>query len=194
MKLASPWNTLAGREWIDRRAPLTLSTPSRRREAWCALLAEHVPATTRTELAAEAGVDRSTLRRWLAVAADLPELALLLAPAPDGGNSSRVPARGTSLLFRSGEPRTSRPPRPRAAVAPWSGYAGRRLLREAAPGPVEADQRSAWLALVREALEEAASLDELAVLLGISRRTAARWSAWLRREGVTRATRRRRGA
>jgi len=182
MRLTDPWNTLAAREWFDRRAPRTLSTPSRRREAWCALLAEHVPATTRTELAAEAGVDRSTLRRWLAVAVDLPELAEvapLLAPLP------------TRRLLGAPPPRR---PRLAAAVAPWEGYAGRRLLREAAPGPVEADQRSAWLALVREALDEATSLDELAVLLGVSRRTAARWSAWLRREGVTRATRRRLGA
>jgi hypothetical protein len=182
MRLTDPWNTLAAREWFDRRAPLAISTSTRRREAWCALLEEHVPATTRTELAAEARVDRSTLRRWLAVAVDLPELAEvahLLAPLP------------TRRLLGAPPPRR---PRLAAAVAPWEGYAGRRLLREAAPATAATDPRGAWIALAREALDEAATLDELSALLGVSRRTASRWSRWLRREGVTRATRRRRSA
>lgn len=80
----APWNTPAGREWLDLRTTLTISTPSRRREAWSDLLvAAAAVAPTRAGVAAALGIDRATLRHWLVVANALPELAL---PAPRPGS------------------------------------------------------------------------------------------------------------
>jgi len=173
-----PWNTPAGREWLDLRTPLTISTPSRRREAWSDLLAAAAVAPTRAGVAATLGIDRATLRHWLVVANALPELAPELAhlalPAP----RPRPPAR---------------PARPLAASAPWWGQSAQALVRERAPRTPEARQRAVWLRLLRGAYAESASLWDVGAHLGISRRTAARWSAWLR-DSATRVTHCRRGA
>lgn len=158
-----PWDTLTAIQALERAGGGQSPPAAERRLAWARLVAASVAARPYSDAARTLGVHRRVVSRWVEAIRSAPDLAPLLVE-----QDPMRPAAQTKLV---------------AGDAPWFSMAGRALVMRLRPAAEAFEFRSVWEAEARRCFA-AHDAESAAEALGVSRRTAFRWKAFLRAADV----------